>query len=396
MLGWGRTTVVDYASLRKICEPAWNIIVATFDGIATKVENGVATTNVATATFSENLLQGALDLAPDQQVELIRELATGKIEKNAFTKLAKSYKSRNEIKAHAEKKIGNLGEKYTAKFKDEIDSGAYDSEWQADKEHKAHPKLDKLIQSIYDEWEQKSSYKLIEGDFYENIQEIAGESVDLVLTDPPYNISRENEFALKGRKNISQDFGAWDKHTDEDFIEMFSAWATAWARVLRLQGSGYVFTSDSYISHLRFALEKAGLHVKATIVWHKTNPGTNKVKTDFTSSNEYILFFTKGEGGHTFNWQGENEMQNFIQTSICGGNERLKNARNEVLHPTQKPEVLIRHFMSISSNRGDMVLDGFMGVGTTGKVAKTLGRKFIGIEQDKTFYDAAERRLADE
>jgi len=163
----------------------------------------------------------------------------------------------------------------------------------------------------------------------------------------------------------------------------FSAWATAWARVLRLQGSGYVFTSDSYISHLRFALEKAGLHVKATIVWHKTNPGTNKVKTDFTSSNEYILFFTKGEGGHTFNWQGENEMQNFIQTSICGGNERLKNARNEVLHPTQKPEVLIRHFMSISSNRGDMVLDGFMGVGTTGKVAKTLGRKFMVLNKTR-------------
>jgi DNA modification methylase len=88
-------------------------------------------------------------------------------------------------------------------------------------------------------------------------------------------------------------------------------------------------------------------------------------------------------------------MHNFIETAICGGNERLKDGKGNTLHPTQKPESLLKHFMEISSNRGDMVLDGFMGVGSSGAVAKSLGRKFIGIEQDKTYFDAAQRRLAE-
>jgi site-specific DNA-methyltransferase (adenine-specific)/modification methylase len=396
MLGWSRERIAQYVMLSKIKKKAWEIIVTSFEQNVTGSEEGGVTKIVTDVTFNENMLRPILDLSEDQQVELVKDLATGKIEKNAFTKLAKAYKARNEIKDYALKQLGNLGETYTNQLLKSIDSGAYDSEWQADKDHKEHPKLGKLIQSIRDEWEQKSSYRLISGDFYEEIQKIADGSIDLVLTDPPYNIARENTFELEGRSNISQDFGEWDKHEDDAFIKMFSTWATQWARVLRSQGSGYVFTSDSYISHLRSALEKAGLHVKATIIWHKSNPGTQVVKTNFKSSVEYILFFTKDKGGHTFNWQGENEMHNFIETPICGGNERLKNARGETLHPTQKPEVLIQHFMNISSNRGDMVLDGFMGVGTTGKVAKSLGRKFIGIEQDKTFYDAAVRRLADD
>lgn len=396
MLGWSRERIAQYVMLSKIKKKPWEIIVTSFEQSVTGSEEGSVTLCVTSVTFNENMLRPILDLNEDQQLELVRDLSTGKIEKNAFTKLAKAYKARNEIKDYAMKKLGNIGETYTTKLIGEIDNGAYDSEWQADKEHKIHLKLDKLIQSIRDEWEQKSSYRLISGDFYEEIQKIADGSIDLVLTDPPYNIARENEFELQGRSNISQDFGEWDKHEDSEFIAMFSAWAIEWARVLREQGSGYVFTSDSYISDLRKALTQAGLHVKATIVWHKSNPGTQVVKTNFKSSVEYILFFTKDKGGHTFNWQGENEMHNYIETPICGGNERLKNARGETLHPTQKPEVLIQHFMNISSNRGDMVLDGFMGVGTTGKVSKTLGRKFIGIEQDKAYYDAAVRRLADE
>lgn len=177
---------------------------------------------------------------------------------------------------------------------------------------------------------------------------------------------------------------------------MFETWAREWTRVLRPQSNGYVFTSDRYISHLRTALERAGLHVKATITWHKTNLGTQIVQTNFKSSIEYLLFFTKGtDGGHTFNWQGENEMHNFIETAICGGNERLVANKGKTLHPTQKPEKVLRHFMEISSNRGDTVFDGFAGVGTTGKVAKDCGRKFIGIEQDHSYFEAMRRRLAE-
>lgn len=147
---------------------------------------------------------------------------------------------------------------------------------------------------------------------------------------------------------------------------------------------------------LRDALVSAGLTVKCTIIWHKDNPPPQIIQTTYQSSVEYIVFFTKGKE-HTFHWMGNRgEMHNFISTPLCSGNERIVNARKEVLHPTQKPLQVVRHLMEVSSNRGDMVFDGFAGVGTTGKAAKDLGRKFIGIEQDKTFFDAMQRRLVDE
>src|SRR5947209_5031196 len=114
------------------------------------------------------------------------------------------------------------------------------------------------------------------------------------------NYSTNDMFTFEDRSNISQDFGEWDKYTDDEFIAVFDTWAREWVRILRDRGSGYVFTSDRYNGDLRKALERAGLTVKATVVWHKTNPGTQVVQTNFKSSVEYILFFMKGQGGHTF------------------------------------------------------------------------------------------------
>jgi DNA modification methylase len=236
---------------------------------------------------------------------------------------------------------------------------------------------------------------IFQADFYERVQEIEADSINLIVTDPPYNISSDNVIILQNHKNQDRNFGQWDNLVKEEFISLFHWWAQEWTRILKPNGSGYVFTSDRYISHLRDALEDADLHVKASITWHKTNPGTQPVKTNFKSSVEYILFFTKGEGGHTFHWQGENEMHNFIQTPICAGNERIKGENNETLHPTQKPEALIKHLMTISSNPGDMVFDGFAGVGTTGKVAIEMNCGFIGIEQEEKYFLAMEKRLAE-
>ncbi len=287
--------------------------------------------------------------------------------------------------------LGALGEAFTTRLEEEIASGAYDADWNVPE----HPKLHKLLDALRDEWERIHRLHLIHGDFYTEVQRLGDGCVDLILTDPPYNIARDNTFVLEGRRAISQDFGDWDKYSDQEFLQCFHHWAREWARLLRPQGSGYVFTSDRSLSHLRRALEEGGLHVKATIVWHKTNPGTQMVHTNFKSSVEYVLFFVKGEGGHTFNWQGEEEMHNHIETAICSGNERLVDGKGNTLHPTQKPEKVIRHFLEISSNRGDTVFDGFAGVGTTGKVAKDRGRKFIGIEADPTYFEAMQRRLAE-
>jgi site-specific DNA-methyltransferase (adenine-specific)/modification methylase len=141
---------------------------------------------------------------------------------------------------------------------------------------------------------------------------------------------------------------------------------------------------------------EAGLNVKGMITWYKTNPGPQIEHVTFRNSCEHILFFIKGKSGHTFNWQGENEMHDHIAAPICLGKERLVDAKGEVLHPTQKPISVLKHLMQISSNRGDTVFDGFSGVGSTGAAAKELKRKFIGIEKDATYFAAMQRRLAGE
>jgi DNA modification methylase len=238
------------------------------------------------------------------------------------------------------------------------------------------------------------SVQLLHGDFYEEIQHIAPGCIDLILTDPPYNVASNRVFTFDDRSPISQDFGDWDKVDRHEFISLFALWAKEWLRILKPGGSGYVFTSDRYLSHLRDALEDTGFHIKATLYWHKTNPGFQVVHTNFKSSVEIILFFTKCQGGHTFNWLGENEMQNFIETSICQGDERLKDNLGHTLHPTQKPESVLAHLLRISSNPGDTIFDGFAGVGSVAAVCMKYGRKFIGIEQDPIFFEAMERRIA--
>jgi DNA modification methylase len=392
MLGWSREKVAQYAALKGIDPPAWEMIVTTFEPCVTPGEEMGVTPLVTNVTFSEGLLRSILPLTPEQQRELVQDMLSSFLSPGKFKERAANYRARNEMKAYALQQLGEVGEPFHTHLSEEIEKGSYDKDW---REQQDHPKLQKLIGALRDQWERKHSMHLIRGNFYEEVRHIGDGCIDLILTDPPYNIARENVFTLEGRSTLSQDFGAWDKHGEGEFVASFTIWAREWKRLLRSQGSGYVFTSDRYISHLREALEGANLHVKATIIWHKTNPGTQIVHTNFKSSVEYLLFFTKGEGGHTFNWQGENDMHNFIETAICGGNERLVDSKGSTLHPTQKPEQLIRHFLDISSNRGDTIFDGFAGVGTTGKVAKDQGRKFIGIEQDLAYFEAMQRRLAE-
>src|SRR5205807_3924953 len=216
--------------------------------------------------------------------------------------------------------------------------------------------------AIRDAWESKNSTQLIHGDFYEKVKKIGDGSIDLIVNDPPYNVASDRDCTdLKDHTPITQDFGEWDRVDFHEFIKSFPVWATEWKRILRDQGSGYVFTSPEYCSYLWRALEEAGLCVKTVLVWYKPNPPQQVIHTTYKNSVEYILFFTKGDGGHTFHWGDENEMQNHINVPVCAGKERLTDAKNKVLHPTQKPVALLKHLIDISSNGGDTVFDGFMG-----------------------------------
>lgn len=411
MLGWSEDKVSNYCLLNQIDKNVWGVISNSFENPTTSgkstplSEESAVGSNPTIVGFSEGILRSILGLTPEQQLELVQALShpdkDQRITKGKFTELAKAYQGRNEMKEHGRTQLGDLGEDYTKQLEKEIDSGAYDTEWQKNKEEKsksfgAHPKLDKLIETIHAEWEQKNSIYLTHGDFYEEVKKVGDGKVDLILTDPPYNIANERKFTFDGRTSISQDFGEWDKYSREQFIALFDTWAQEWKRILREGGSGYVFTSDIYLSYLITALERAGLDVKTSIIWHKTNPAPQMIQTTFQSTVEYIVFFVKGKD-YTFNWQGnEGEMHNFIETPNCGGNERLQDTKKKTLHPTQKPVQILKHLIEVSTNRGDTIFDGFAGVGSSGRAAKDLGRKFIGVEQDATFFEAMQRRLAND
>ena len=123
------------------------------------------------------------------------------------------------------------------------------------------------------------------------------------------------------------------------------------------------------------------------MVWHKTNPVPNIRKSSFLNSCELIVCLWNK--GHTWNFTKQNEMHNFIESPICMGTERLKNPK----HPTQKPVKILKHIIKIASNPNDVVLDMFMGVGSTGVAAKMLDRRFIGIEIDEEYFNAAKKRI---
>jgi site-specific DNA-methyltransferase (adenine-specific)/modification methylase len=160
-------------------------------------------------------------------------------------------------------------------------------------------------------------------------------------------------------------------------------------RIVKNNGGVIIFTRAEYIS---WALESAirnNFDVKATIVWHKTNPIPQIRKKNYLSSVENILWVARWNDNKcdfTFNFKTQKEMHNFIEMPICGGNERT-------IHPTQKPIKLIKHLLQIHSNKNDLVLDPFLGSGTTAVACKELGRRYIGIEINPEYCEIARNRL---
>ena len=379
VLGWSRGKVSQYDMLDNISKEAWAIIATTFEELGKLRAETVVAEKATSVAFNENMLRPIINLSDSQQLELVKDFANGVINKNKFTKLAEQYKQMNADALSLRVAVGDLvSDEILEEGITEIFTGNYD--------------LDKLIQWCKDKHYQTTSIQLFQGDFFDISQQVNDGQIDLIITDPPYNIAHDNDAVYEGRKNVSSDFGEWDKREHEEFKGDIERWAEIFSRILAPTGSGYIFTSDAYISHIREALEKAGLHYRATLVWHKTNPGTSPTKSNFISSVEYIVYFSKGTE-RTFNWMGDNDMQNFIESPVCAGNERIKDAKGNTLHPTQKPLKVIRHLMDISSNKGDMVFDGFMGSGTTAHTAKLRDRRFIGIEMDEVYFAAAQARV---
>jgi DNA modification methylase len=354
-----------------------------------------AVTEIVTAvTFTENLLRSIVNLNADQQLELVQDLAAGRINKNKFRAQAEAYRTRNAIADWLRGQLGDIDTEIVEDAAAEVSRGAYDAEWKAaGTDGGAGPKLTRLAQAARDRFAKKHSLILIHGDFHQEAEKLGEATVDAVITDPPYRISTDRVYRLASQADWSKNFGAWDNLPEGEFLADIRRWAAAFFRVMKPGASGFMFVGEPYINIAQALFDAAGFEIKGSFFWCRSNPGTSVTKADFMPAMDHAIQFMKPGARRTFNYPGEPEGFNWFRSPICGGHERLRTPKGETLHPTQKPEAVIRHLMDLITLPGDLVLDGFMGTGTTGKVARDTGRRFIGIERDDAFFAAAKTRV---
>lgn len=226
---------------------------------------------------------------------------------------------------------------------------------------------------------------VLRADSRDIIRNIPDSSIDFILTDPPYNLGKHStgNIPLQGRSAMNNDVAEWDMI---DFNP--EEWADEFIRILKPTGNLFIFTSYNQLGRWYNCLDHR-FDASNFMIWHKTNPAPKIFKAGFLNSCEMI--FTCWNKKHTWNFISQAEMHNFIESPICMKPERLSSPK----HPTQKPVCILKKMIEISSNENDIVFDPFMGVGSTGVAALELNRKFIGIEIDKDYYEAANKRIED-
>lgn len=232
-------------------------------------------------------------------------------------------------------------------------------------------------------FENSPKYTINCGDSHELLKSIPDHSVDFICTDPPYNLAQHStgNINLPGRSTLNNDLAPWDlvEFKPEEWIDEF-------LRVLKPTGNLFIFTSYNQIGKWYELLDHK-FDATNFMVWHKTNPVPKIYKAGFLNSCE--LVYTCWNKKHTWNFISQADMHNFIESPICMSPERLKNPK----HPTQKPVAILKKLLTIASNNGDVILDPFMGVGSTGVAAMEMGRKFIGFEISPEYYKAADMRI---
>lgn len=229
-----------------------------------------------------------------------------------------------------------------------------------------------------------NKYTVVNGDCMNYLSKIPDHSVDLILTDPPYNIAQYStgNINLPGRTALNNDLAEWDLNPIEP-----SALVADFKRIIKPNGNIFVFTSYNLIGKWHEAFDSE-FDTFQFFVWHKTNPAPKIFKNGFLNSCEMIACMWNK--GHKWNFSNQKEMHNFFESPICMRPERL----SEPKHPAQKPVKLLEHIIKIASDEKDVILDPFMGVGSTGVAALKNNRKFIGIEIEKDYFDAAEKRIS--
>ena len=227
-----------------------------------------------------------------------------------------------------------------------------------------------------------SKFLLYNNDAYKQIEILKENNliVNHIITDPPYDISKNNNFStLKNRKGI--DFGDWDKNFD------LYSWIPMYGELIEKNGSFIIFCSYRFISYICDCLEESGFEIKDIIEWEKTNPMPRNTNRRYVQDKEYAIWSVRKNAKWTFN---KPEDQKYLRSTfhypIVQGKERFS-------HPTQKSIKLMENIINIHTKPNDIILDPFMGTGTTGVAAIKLGREFIGIEKEKEYFDIAKSRF---
>lgn len=243
---------------------------------------------------------------------------------------------------------------------------------------------------------------IINDDCIKVMNEMEENSVDLIFADPPYNLQLGEALTRPDNSSVNGVYEDWDAFESlEAYDEYTRRWMTAARRVLKEDGAIWVIGSYHNIFRVGYILQNLGFWILNDIIWNKTNPMPNFKGTRFTNAHETLIWACKNPNSkYRFNYEAmkalneDTQMRSDWQIPLCTGKERLKDENGDKLHPTQKPESLLYRVIMASTKVGDVVLDPFFGTGTTGAVAKKLGRNFIGIEKDLTYVKGAEARIA--
>ena len=245
--------------------------------------------------------------------------------------------------------------------------------------------------------------KIHVGDCVAEMAKLPEKSVDLVFADPPYYLQLDGALHRPDNSRVDAVDDDWDKFSSFEHYDAFTrAWLLACRRVLKPNGTLWVIGSYHNIFRVGATLQDLGFWMLNDIIWRKSNPMPNFRGKRFTNAHETLIWASRDADakGYTFNYEAMKELNDGVQMRsdwlfpLCTGGERLKDEAGDKVHPTQKPESLLARVLLASSRPGDVVLDPFFGTGTTGAVAKKLGRHFIGLEREHAYADAANARIA--
>ncbi|WP_147162781.1 site-specific DNA-methyltransferase [Pararhodospirillum oryzae] len=243
--------------------------------------------------------------------------------------------------------------------------------------------------------------RILQGDCIETMRTLPAGSIDLIFADPPYNLMLGGDLHRPDNSRVDGVDDDWDRFDSPQAYAAFTHdWLSEARRVLKEDGTLWVIGSYHNIFRVGATLQDLGFWVLNDVIWRKSNPMPNFRGTRFTNAHETLIWCSKSpDAKYTFNYEAMKNLNEGTQMRsdwtlpLCTGTERLRDDEGQKVHATQKPESLLYRVILSSTRPGDVVLDPFLGTGTTAAVARRLGRRWLGIEREERYIKAAQARI---